>query len=347
MQRKPTASGDDPTARRHDSFMAESWPSVFGKPHDDPEGLHLEYKESNAHYGLTTTQYFGFSVPQHNVHALLYFYFHPNLHTVAAGPMAWQGVKKHAMASELYDYRAYLSDQPLGQFPSFLLDNSYQVDVLNEGRTFRTRYADPARNNSFDVLHTAVSERIYWPSGKHFEQVMRTQGEVVLRGKKYVVDGFNIRDRSWGETRLELPQHSPPVAWATGVFDEKFSFCFAGTDHPDLEPLWKGLYDIASEKVLKFGWVMVDGEPTPIAQLRKRTTYEPATLIPRSVEIEITDARNRKYEIAGTVVAASPLSPFPNCYVPICLSRWECNGRVGWGDIQDAQFTDFAHAHQR
>jgi hypothetical protein len=67
---------------------------------------------------------------------------------------------------------------------------------------------------------TAVDDPIVWANGKHFEQVMRTQGQLVLRGQRHDVDSFNIRDRSWGELRPEGHNPAPPYNWVHGVFDE-------------------------------------------------------------------------------------------------------------------------------
>jgi hypothetical protein len=30
-----------------------------------------------------------------------------------------------------------------------------------------------------------------------------------------------------------------------------------------------------------------------------------------------------------------------------CQTRWECDGRIGWGDIQDVQFNAFTHRFAR
>lgn len=37
-----------------------------------------------------------------------------------------------------------------------------------------------------------------WPGDEHFEQVMKTRGELELRGKRYAVDGHQVRGGSWG-----------------------------------------------------------------------------------------------------------------------------------------------------
>lgn len=50
---------------------------------------------------------------------------------------------------------------------------------------------------------------------KHFEQAMRVEGELLPRGKRYDVDCFNVRDRSWGKPRPEENMTLPPTSWMT------------------------------------------------------------------------------------------------------------------------------------
>jgi hypothetical protein len=332
-------NGSSPQAR-HDAYFSNNWTPQFGAPHEDPDGLHLKYKAASSHYSLTATQYFGFHVPQQKIHAFLYLWHHPNLGMISGGPMVWQGVKPTQLSCELYDYRAYMSDDVLTDFRHYKLDNGYEVEVLDGDNSFHTSYSDPSRHNQYSVTHTAISELLYWPSGTHFEQVMRTKGELVLRGKKFKIDGFHVRDRSWGENRTEEPFPVAPIAWTTGVFDEGFAFNVTGSDDPNLGPNWKGRFDIASKETFKFGWIIVDGTPSPIVSMRKLTTYN-AQLLPQTVSMEIHDIRGRKFEIEGTLVALSPCLAWPNVLVHICLFRWECNGQIGWGDHQEAQWTDF------
>jgi hypothetical protein len=327
-----------------DAFFSKKWAKQLGKSPGNDEGLHLEWKSSNPHYALTETQYFGFHVPEANIHAFTYLWHHAHLGVISGGAMAMRGIKENASACELFDYRAYMSDKILpADLSSYKMDNSYAVEILSEGTAFRTSYDDPDRKNSFDVTHTAVCERMYWPNNKHFEQVMRTKGELVLRGERHRVDGFHIRDRSWGEARVEAPSSAPPNTWNTGVFDEGFSFMVMGFDHPDLNPIWSGLYKVAAEDSMRFGWMIVDGESMAIAGLRRIGRYMRSTLIPQSADMEITDARGREFVIRGTVLAAAPLYGWPNARTPICLMRWECNGKVGYGEIQEMQATDFLY----
>ncbi len=327
----------------NEAFFSRNFDASFGRyEYNRDDSLHPEYRELQPHYGLTETQYFGFNIPEENIHAFLYLWHHPNLEVVSAGPMIYQGSKQSSLAAECFDYRLYMPDSQLnGGLQSFTLDNSYSVEMLEPGKQFRLQYHDPLRKNRFNLIYDAVSEPVMWPNNSHFEQVMHVSGELLLRGKSYDVDCFHIRDRSWGEARLEDPMPAPPATWTTGVFGEDFAFNLTAHDDPALNPIWKDSFDLPGDKSLKFGWLIVDGEPVTVAKTQNLTSYNSRNLVPDSIRMLVTDSRGREYDIRGEVVANSVISTWLNLRVPVCLTRWSCNGRTGWGDVQEVQWTDF------
>ena len=326
-------------------YLLQDFDKSFGVYDVQDEDMHLALKAVKPHYALTETQFFEFSVPEHDIFAVLYLWYHPALNVVSAGPMICQGVKTIALASELFDYRSYMPDRLLdGKLTSYTLDNGYALEMLEAGRTFRVRYDDPSRRNHFDVTYTAAADPVVWPGSKHFEQVMRTRGELTLRGKRYEIAGFNVRNRSWGETRLEDPMAGPPAGGFIGVFNEGFSFNVRGYDHPDLDPIWRGKFAMDGAKAHKYGWIVVDGERSPVKMARTVTHYDRVSLFPDSVDIEIVDLRDRTFNISGKIVAGLPFTPWLNTRSTVCLTRWECNEQIGWGGYSiQVQGNDFLH----
>ena len=81
-----------------------------------------------------------------------------------------------------------------------------------------------------------------------------------------------------------------------------------------------------------------------IIEARKITRYDRTHLCPQVVEMEVKDDAGRTFQLTGEVVAGAPLNTWPKIRVPTCLAKWSCNGRTGWGDIQEAQWHDFLKA---
>jgi hypothetical protein len=306
------------------------------------EEMHPELKAINPNIELNETQQFGFSVPEHDIHALCYTWYHPNVNLISTGVMVAQGIRPIAPAVDIMDYRGFVSaDELKGTFLKFTTSNNYSVEVIEPGVKFRTTYLDKERNNSFDVIHTAIHPPCLWSSNVHFEQPMRNVGEVVIRGKRYDVDGTQTRDRSWAETRSEVPRSIPPVGWVTGIFDNGFCFHVTAFDSQDMDPVWKGHFDVPPDKNLRFGWVIVDGQQAAVKSVRKRTTYD-RDWMPATKQLELHDEHGRSFGIKGHVTAGFPFNAWHNCRWPICLTRWTLDDTIsGYGDIQDGQWGDF------
>lgn len=310
------------------------------------EEMHPEYRERNPSPDLNETQFFGFSVPEARIHALLYAWAHPNLELVSTGVMVAQGYRPLPPALDIMDYRAFVPLKAIGStYMKFTTPGNFSVEVIEPGVKFRTSYIDKERNNSFDVYHTAVHPPQVWSSNVHLEQVLRTEGEVTIRGKRYDVNGTHVRDRSWGEERPEKPRNIPPITWMTGVFDDGFCFHATAHDSPSLDPVWNKHFQLSEDDTLRFGWVIVDGKAAALHQVRKRTTYD-ENFIPKIVEMEMTDEHGRTFRMRGETEVAFVFNAWHNCRWPICGTRWTMDGPSGskvsgWGDVQDGQWTDF------
>lgn len=336
----------------NESFILSNAGLGFGEYSDADEQLHGEMNSSIKDPGLTETQFFGFSAPQDNVHGYGYYWHHPVLGTVTGGIQAWQGIKKHHLACEIYDMRAYQSDTQLPRVESFKMESGYAVEVKQPFKDIHISYSDPLRNNAVDINFTAVAPPAMLPNCKHFEQPMRSKGTVTLRGKTYSVDGYNIRDRSWAEVRPESPLSAPPAAWLTCTFNDDFSFNCMISDLPSWGPEWSGVYEINDEQVLKGGWILNKGEYTRVVAAKMRTVRNPETLCPLMHQLEVEDENGERISLEGRVIASSPSGFWSNALIHVSLIRWEClrqdgQSLVGWGDSQEAQWTDFVHARLR
>jgi len=344
------AAEDPPVAGGQDAGS-----SVFFNPQERgfraavpaDEEMHWEAAAELRAPEAVETQFLGFTVPAAGIDVFTYLWAHPNLNTVSGGVWGWQGVKPDALASEMFDIRDHLPDAGLRRsgLAHLELDNGYRVEVLAPLEKLRVRYDDELRGNHFDVTLTAVMPPAMVAGGGHFDQAMRTEGRLRLRGRDHVVDGFHVRDRSWGETRAEVPRHVPPLYWISPVFGEDFALNITGVDDPARDPAWAGLYDFTPEQAeaMNRGWVWRDGELLDVVKASIRTRWDRATLYPVAQTVDFTDSGGRDLRLVGEVVAACNWHVYSNVRVGMCLTRWECDGRTGWGETQPVTWTDFVH----
>jgi hypothetical protein len=307
--------------------------------------LHPETTAAEPGAALTETQYLGFNVPEHDIHGLCYLWHHPNLGVVTGGAWAWQGVKATTLDCELFDMLTYVDEAVLAEdLHRFELPNSYAVELVEPLGRLRMHYADERRGNLIDLDFKAMMEPMVQSSGMHFEQGMKVTGTLRLAGADYEVDGYTVRDRSWGALRHEAHAPLPPMTWMTCVFGDDFAFGTTAFDSLDREPEWLGIMEIPGGDPVRGGWVLRDGALVPVVSASKRTIRNRRTLFPEAIEMTITDADGRAYEISGTVTAAAPWQTWHNMQSVICLTRWECEGRVGYGDAQEVLFHDYIRA---
>ena len=329
-------------------FVQNHGQKGFGTYDVSDEELHPAHKVEKPHYALTETQYYGFWVPEANLHCFSWIWAHPNLKSVTAGTMAWTGIRKNSLACELFNFHTHMSmDVFRDGFFNADFDNGFSVHAEEAGKRFRIKYDDPGRGNSFDVLQVAASEPLMWPTSNHFEQVMKCTGEVTLRGKRYEVDCYSMRDRSWGEYRLEDQMGIPPNHWTVGTADGDNAFCIVGMEDEARNPMWKGRFTVPGTSTLRFGWLLVDGQKCRATTLSSLVTYDPDDLMPRTVSMHVEDEHGRRHEIEGRVIAATPIHAWLNIACAINLIEWNWRGRTFTGEMQTVMFNDFIHAFSR
>jgi hypothetical protein len=201
------------TAEREQAFWHIQYDG-FSPTGPEDDMLHPEQNAEREGDTLTETQYFGFGVPSERIHALCYMWHHPNLHVVFGGLFVWQGVKRNNFECEIFDFVTYQSDACLANdLWEYKLANGYHVTTLEPMRRHRARYEDGRRRNLVDVEFEAMMPAVRMKNAMHFEQGMKTKGRLVLGGREYEVDGYTVRDRSWGHLRSEEHKPYPPMAW--------------------------------------------------------------------------------------------------------------------------------------
>ncbi|MCA1842036.1 MAG: hypothetical protein LC792_02375 [Actinobacteria bacterium] len=263
--------------------------------------------------------------PEARINCYAYCWVHPNLGVVTAGLFIYQGI-----AAELFDMPAFLSAETVFDGSDIRVPNGLRRRVIDPLNHIHMTFSDPVRETEVDVHLTAVDAPIGRANGKHFEQVMRTLGHLVLRGRRYDVDSLNVRDRSWGELRPEDHNPAPPYNWVTGVFEDgALAFNVGSLDDPAQKPHWLEHYPVAADKAFKDGWIRRDGRTIRLVHASKRVEREPGSLRPTHIAIELHDAEGEVFEVTGEIVAGLPWGGWHNMNCHLALVRWELEGRVG------------------
>jgi len=320
----------------------------FGACGPDDELLHPHVTQPGD--TLSETWLYMWYVPEERISAFAYVWVHPNLGVLTSGLTVYQGHLEHPLEAEIFDIRAYLSASLVregGNGRDVRIPNGMRIQIIEPLQSIHLTYEDADRNHVVDVHFTAASPPIMRENERHFDQVIRTQGRMVLAGREYRVDGFGLRDRSWGELRPEHPYPIPPYTWLTGTFAQsKLSWHLCAFDDPAQLPDWLDRMPVP-EKIFREGWVYRDGEMLRLLEGTQLTTRDPQSRRPLTVRVRLVDRRHRTYEIHGTLVASTSWSPWPNMRCRLGLARWEMAGEIGWGDIQEVHTGDYLRALKR
>lgn len=315
-----------------------------GKPLSQPKppDEFLHPLPANPPYAWTETSYFGFLIPERDLMAEIYMWYHPALNTMSAGVLIWRGIKTFALQSEFVDHHHFLP-MPVDIGHYSVPQIGLEMQVIEPLRVIESRFKSPHANVSFHVRHTGILPPLGRPNATHFVQPMHTIGELNLHGETFTIDSHFTRDRSWGAERFETPQDWPPITWMTGTADADLSFHVVAFDEPSLGPDWRGAFDMPkSGENMMWGYLHKDGTTAPITRTLKRTLREADGVSPRGFELTLEDAAGRSLSGFGFVTARVPWNTNQNMLVNYSLTRWDFGGRVAWGDCQDIFWNRYA-----
>lgn len=313
-----------------------------------PEDEALHAPVASGHYASSETSYFGFNIPKRQLNAEIYVWFHPVLKTLGASVYIWKGMKRSTLACEYVNHHHYLPWPKDGIADYTIEALNLHIRVIEPLKSVQIDFDDKARGVAFSCRQDAIMPPGVRPGGHHFTQAMKVKGWLDLHGERMTIDGWFSRDRSWSAERREDPLPLPPLSWMVGVFGDDFAFHAMAHDDPARSPEWKDAFpNVKSGDHMFWGYIWKDGELTPVSAIRKLTAREADGLSPRSVDLELDDAKGRTFCIRGTVQARMPWQTWQNMNTWFCQARWECDGRVGHGDFQDVQFNEFTRKFAR
>jgi len=313
-----------------------------------PEDELLHAPAASGHHSATETSYYGFSIPEHGLNGEIYVWFHPVLQVISASVYIWKGMKASTLECEYINHYNYLPF-PKNDIDDYVIDDlNLSIKVVDPLKRVEIRLNDRDRGVSFFLRQDAIMPPAGRPGGFHFTQAVKTSGTLDLFGEHYAIDGFFSRDRSWGQERRETAQKMPPISWIVGVFGEDLAFHAMAFDDPALNPEWVEAFpDIPAGENLMWGYVFHDGILTSLRHAGKITHREQDGLSPQRIDLELIDVNDRKWSIRGEVKARMPWQTWQNMNTFFCQTRWEYEGRIGWGDTQDVQFNEFTHRFSR
>lgn len=306
------------------------------------------------------THYFGFQVPEAGIGAFLYIRYQPYFPLSQGSVIIFQGLDNVAHVELAHMDWQVTMPWPQVDGRTITTANGFRIEFLELGKIARTTYRSTDGATSFDLVHTAVTPLIargavipgenlhaaHEPGGS--EQFMHCVGELTLEGRRYDVDCYMPRDRSWRQSRTEQRggRHDPPVAWTPIYFpDKELAFNQVGFESPGTGAVWEGALSIPEGAPgHHFAWVHVDGKLRELTSVwRSVDELHPIVPAPLRQTIEAQDDTGTTYRFTGEALALATIPSWPNAGTWDSVIRWtDADGAIGYGPCQGVWYDKFA-----
>lgn len=312
----------------------------------------------DAPFTMVETYLHGFNIPAQHIYCNIYLLWHTVLKTLSAHVFVYRGARilEHQLCADYFNDQQFLPASTTdGDFSLSMGSARLQHRIADPLQCIELQCDDPAQAFSLQLTMTAALPPVGRPGGKHFTQLMRTAGRLVLDGQSHVIDGYYMRDRSWSYPRPESPERVPPYRWFTGWLGEDLAFVIAWMDTGLLDdarfgPKWQqhaaGAEQAGANKwesggatpstELRSGWIAVRGDIRAVVGMTVRSRFggQPRFLT-SAIELELTDATGEIHRIAGETVAMIPKMYWQTMLTYMHAVELRCGTLRGQGDLMD------------
>jgi hypothetical protein len=270
------------------------------------------------------TSWFSFAHPAERLSGSFYPLFRPNLGICSLAVSVWDD-----SAAEPWRARYSRADWHL-PLPETNLDHlalgALRYEVLEPLRRYRVTYQDGERFSAeleYEGL-IPVHEAGIRDGHGHLDQPCRVSGEIVLRGRRIAIDHPDMRDRSWSVRRDDGTTRGAYSYAIAGARDAFLAMSFASP----------GLGGRGDVQPIVTGFLVRDGEKSPLVAGTRRIERDGAASWPARVEIEARDALGRELRARGTTLNRFANQASPGLFAWMSLTRWDFAGE-SYGQDQD------------
>jgi hypothetical protein len=275
--------------------------------------------------------WFSFSIPEKEIHGMVYYFFRPNMNLLMGGPILWDGSGARTWDCLYYDWHHFQTIPDGAEKFDFRSHTSLEVRVLEPQRKYALKYDQP--DFRMDLTWTGLEPPHHFlgmeieatgmtaENRMHFEQMGRATGTVELRGERLAIDSYALRDSSWGVRQMDGVKRGS-YFWA--VADENNAF--------HAQVMGEG-----DEMRVVGGFLKLDGVTASLTG-GKRVVTEMGEVTPRRFDLTLIDQNERTISISARVCSDLMVNFYPRVQVVWSLLQADFgDGKTGWGDIQEFQ----------
>lgn len=213
-------------------------------------------------------------------------------------------------------------------------DVAYGPVLMTRRRERGDNWYTPAQLTMAIDFH-ATSEPHYAGQGErgHFEQTGHATGEIAMGDERWNVDGYGVRDKSWGPRTWEGRPASGEGGGAPKAGPDPFVNWFSMNWGPDLAlgcSCGRG-----KDGVMRgAGWFQRGREIIDLRDITIESAYQADSLLHTGMRLRGTAADGTAVDVEGTVMTICPTKiPMPQgaTFVNEGLAKFMFEGRTGYG----------------
>ncbi len=208
--------------------------------------------------------------------------------------------------------------------------------LLERSKTRAANWYRPAHLD-MSVEFAGLSDPHYAAAGErgHFEQTGRVSGTIRLADESWHVDGFGVRDKSWGprDWGAGQPQSGTMRQSSSDGGPAPFVNWFSMNFGADLA-LGGSCFRHGDGVLRGQGWIHEGGVTEDLVDVVIDSTYRPHSIWHTAVKLNARSASGRQLDIDGRVLTVCPTKiPMPGgaTFVNEGLAEFRCGDRVGYG----------------
>jgi len=275
--------------------------------------------------------WFSFSIPEKEIHGMVYYFFRPNMKLLMGGPILWDGSGANPWDCLYYDWHHFQTIPEGAQKFDFRSHTSLEVRVEEPQRQYRLRYDQP--DFKLDLEWKGIEPPHHFlgmeieatgmsaENRMHLEQMGRAVGWLELRGERMEVDCYALRDSSWGVRQMDGVKRGS-YFWAIHDDDNAFHAQVMG-EHDEMRVVG--------------GFLKLDGVTSSLCGGHRLVT-EMGKFTPRLFDLRLEDEMGRTLDVKARSCSDLMVNFYPRVQVVWSLLEADFGGgRMGWGDIQEFQ----------
>ena len=292
------------------------------------------FHERNDDPDWNESGWFSFMVPERHMSGMVYCYHRPNMGYSTGGFAAWDPTGDSYDGCVWYDLEQISPLLPATEMFDFSLPSGLTVACVQPLHEYRLQYKDDGCEVDFTWRRVCEPFSPPLPASQgqwgrhHYDQIGRMTGRLAVDGETIDVDGWSMRDHSWGPRRVAKDQRGRFV-WAVASENDAFLVWASAAQPFDTDPV------VGVPERIMAGWYLRDGVVGNIVEGESFVHDRRADGAPLADRLRATDDLGRELVAEGHATNMMIWPCYPTVYAWFTHFEWSFDGLRASGEEQE------------